>query len=61
MPLEINEIGIRMHVTDGKPTAQQAGDASSGESGGAKIVANEALVRECVRRVLLALKESKER
>ncbi|MEJ1968733.1 MAG: DUF5908 family protein [Rhizomicrobium sp.] len=67
MPLEINEIGIRMRVHDGQPRAGtpegdgadagQLADAVASEPGQAR----DAIVDACVRRVLAALKTMQER
>jgi hypothetical protein len=64
MALEINEIGIRMHVRDGaggvrgRQEVRQLADAEplEGAPGG-----RDAIVEECVRRVLRALKTQQER
>ena len=61
MPLEISEIGIRMRVQSG---TQGAGGGESGGSGPAApgaAVDREALVQECVQRVLQALRTAQER
>lgn len=67
MPLEINEIGIRMFVrsssggatADDKPDEDDVG-CNKGEQGGSP-GGRDAMIEECVRRVLRALKKQQER
>jgi hypothetical protein len=63
MAFEINEIGISMRVAGGKPMPQQQQQPGSAPSCGdsSKGGADDAVVRECVKRVLQALREMKER
>jgi len=56
MPLEIREIGIRMRVGDSEPAPAQA---IAGE--GRDERARDAIVQDCVRRVLAILKTRQER
>jgi len=72
MPLEINEIGIRMHVSDGAEKEQADGDSNllslnqnnkenfdpCSEDNNAT---REEIVDDCVRRVLKILKAQKAR
>jgi hypothetical protein len=64
MALEISEIGIRMHVRDGA-SGSDGGQAEPGSAGaaadGSMTAGHEAIVEECVRRVLRALKTRQER
>ena len=58
MPLEVNEIGIRLSVGDGEPAqAPEAPGSPPALSG----LERTALVEECVRRVLEELKRMQER
>jgi hypothetical protein len=62
--LEISEIGIRMHVRDGAggsggPAEPASADAAAPD--GSMAAGQEAIVAECVRRVLRALKSRQER
>jgi hypothetical protein len=67
MPLEINEIGIRMHVRDGAggATAASKSDgaevACNGDERGERPGGRDDMIEECVRRVLRALKNLQER
>jgi hypothetical protein len=60
MPIEINEIGIRMRVRDDEGGGRGAAPGS-GPSYHSWEADREALVAECVRRVLQALKTGRER
>jgi len=60
MSFDVQEIAIRMHVSGGNSPLDQNGDADSSRSRRERID-KDALVRECVRLVLQALKDSKER
>jgi hypothetical protein len=57
---EIQEIAIQMHVEDGTGSPEPNGPSEE-EGGGGAPIDQEALVRECVRRVLRVLKDSGER
>jgi hypothetical protein len=67
MPLEINEIGIRMHVRDSTagPMVASKSDgaevACSGDERGERPGGRDDMIEECVRRVLRALKNLQER
>lgn len=60
MPLEINEIGITMHVTDG-PSGFTAGDRGGQDDVDQHTPDREALIQECVKRVLEVLRAEHER
>jgi hypothetical protein len=57
MPVEISEIGIRMRVDDDK--GRERGSDRLGET--ERDAQREAIIDECVRRVLQALKARQER
>jgi hypothetical protein len=59
MALEINEIGIRMRVTEGSGEPEERQPKANGID--EPQLNQEALVEECVRRVLQALRSMKER
>jgi hypothetical protein len=59
MPLEIQEISIGMQVSGAMSPAQAPG--AGGERPGGSTLDREMVIKECVRRVLLALKELGER
>jgi len=59
MPLEIREIGIRMRVEDGAPAPRQV--LVRAEPGERDERARDAIVEDCVRRVLAILKTRQER
>jgi hypothetical protein len=59
MPIEINEIAIQMKVSE---DAGGSGEGACGTDGNAQGAAErEAIVADCVRRVLQALKAQRER
>jgi hypothetical protein len=58
MALEVHEISIGMNLLSGAP---QGTNTSDGSGSSQEPAHNDALVRECVRRVLQALKEGRER
>jgi hypothetical protein len=59
MPLEINEIGIHMRVSESARVADDRQPQSVGSDG--REINQEELLEECVRRVLQALRSMKER
>jgi hypothetical protein len=60
MPLEIQEITIGMHVTENPAQRMSSGSQNQGAAA-AEPGDRDALVKECVRQVLQALKETKDR
>ncbi len=64
MPLEINEIGIRMRVRDSDPEAEREPvrrGAAGGDADPCADLDREAIVEDCVRRVLKILENLPER
>lgn len=67
MPLEINEIGIRMYVRDGTAGVTGANKSDGAEAAcsddelGERPAGRGDMIEECVRRVLRALKNLQER
>ncbi|MFQ3191592.1 MAG: hypothetical protein ACI936_002733 [Paraglaciecola sp.] len=59
MPLEINEIDIRMHLGDQTEDVKQ--NKTQDDSGGCGDQDHEAIVADCTRRVLLRLMSTQER
>jgi Family of unknown function (DUF5908) len=61
MALEVNEIGIRMQVRNGEEEDAEEKRSSEREEAGCGCLDRDEIVEECVRRVLQALKEARER
>jgi len=59
MPLEVQEISIGMHVSKGTPKASSG--CGEGDSSSSSEVEQNAIVQECVRRVLEILKMTRDR
>jgi len=59
MALEINEVGIRLRVSDGGDGEEE--ERPSAEPGGGCELAREEIVADCVRRVLKILHRREER
>lgn len=59
MPLEVNEIGIRLQVRDRDDDAEKS--RPQREEGGCCSIDRDEVVEECVRRVLRILEEARER
>lgn len=58
MPIEINEIAIQLQVRD---DARRAGGRTAAQDDAALIVDRDAIVADCVARVLRVLKTQRER